>query len=239
MMTMKIPPISRLATFALLALAACRGDGEPRVAKEEDDGCRWGTAADTAGWTVVDAGPLVFKVPPEYRAQVVMGVDSYVGTWLAGDRAIAFDYGRFTNDPRDRPDTEPGGWSCATKLGGRDAVVRAGVRQVPGSDGQPVRHDVAEAWWRDAGDGNRLLVIGWGPAADSAGRAAALAALRTVKFRTVWTPADSLRQLHRFCGTLRAQAARDTTYRQSLEEWRARCPDPAAPPPPPDYEAVR
>jgi len=103
-----------------------------------------------------------------------------------------------------------------------------------------VRQAVAEAWWRDVGDGNRLLVIGWGPEADFASLAAALAALRTVRFRTVWTPADSLRQLHRFCGTLRTQAARDTSYRRSFDEWRSTCPDSAAPPPPPpDYEAVR
>jgi len=235
---------TRFASSALLVclvLAAC-GDGEPaaRAGEEQADGCRWGAAVDTAGWEVVDAGPFVFKLPPGYAERVATGVDSYVGTWVAGDRAIAFDYGRFTGDPRERGDTVPGGWSCVSQIGGREAVVRAGGREVAAEPGRVVGHDVVEGWWREGGMGNHLLVIGWGPAADSAGRAAALAAIRSVRFRTAWSPADSLRQLHRFCGTLRAQAARDTTYRRSLEEWRAACPaDGAPPPPPPDYESVR
>jgi hypothetical protein len=220
---------------------ACRPDGEPaREAVREAApvyGCYW-PAVDTAGWQVVDAGPFVFKAPPELREQVVTGVDTYVGTWLAGERALAFDYGPRTTDPRERPDTVPGaGWSCETPIGGRAAVVRASVREVPGASGATARHAVAEGWWRDAGDGNRLLVIGWGPAADSAGRAAALAVIHSVRFRTAWTAADSLRQLHRFCRMLQARAARDTASRREWEERRPSCP--SGQPPPTDYESVR
>jgi hypothetical protein len=210
---------------------------EPARDVARAEGCRW-PAVDTAGWRVIDAGPFVFKAPPELREQVVAGVDTYVGAWVAGDRALAFDYGPRTTDPRERPDTVPGaGWACETEVGGRAAVVRASVREVPGASGGTARHGVAEGWWRDAGDGNRLLVIGWGPAADSAGRAAALAAIRSVRFRTAWTGADSLRQLHRSCRTLRARAARDTAYRRQWEERRPSCP--AGEPPATDYERVR
>ncbi|HEU4454031.1 MAG TPA: hypothetical protein VFR81_13270 [Longimicrobium sp.] len=237
-----LSPFSRAPILLLIALAACRGDEETaaRAPGEPADGCRWGAAVDTAGWEVVDAGPFVFKVPPGFSERVATGVDSYVGTWVAGDRAIAFDYGPYTTDPRERADTVPGGWSCVTRVAGREAVVRAAGREVPAGPGRVVAHDVAEAWWREGGMGNHLLVIGWGPPADSAGRAAALAAIRSVRFRTAWSAADSLRQLHRFCRTLRGQAARDTTYRRSLEEWQASCPAAdAPPPPPPDYESVR
>jgi len=91
-----------LLVLPLLALAACRGDDRPAAAAADADGCRWGAGVDTAGWEVVDAGPFVFKLPPGFREQVATGTDSYVGTWVSGDRALAFDYGPFTMDPRSR-----------------------------------------------------------------------------------------------------------------------------------------
>lgn len=227
-----------ISLLVLIALAAC-GDRASERAAARDDGCAWPEGVDTAGWRVVDAGPFVLKVPPGFAERVVTGVDSYVGTFVSGDRAVAFDYGPRSTDPRTRDNAAPSaeGWSCETLVGGRWAVVRSGERQVEAGPGRTARHQVAEGWWKGS-DGNHLLVIGWGPAADSVTRRQALAVVRSVKFRTVATARDSVRQLHRFCATLRAQAERDTTYRRSWEEWRPTCPS-GPPPPPPDYESVR
>lgn len=219
----------------IAAFASC-SDAKDRIAV--DDGCRWPAAADTAGWAVVDAGPFVFKVPPAYREQLAAGAESYLGTFVAGDRAIAFDYGGRTTDPRERPGAG-GEWSCATVLAGAPAVVWSGGRIIDAGGGRTVRHETAEGWWESVGeDSVRLFVIGWGPQGDTAAVREALTAIRTIKLRTVFTPADSVRQLHRFCETLRLQAERSPEYGGAYDEWRPRCPTGPAPPPP-DYESVR
>lgn len=221
-----------LAAAAALAVAACAGEAR--------EACAWPALADTSGWIVEDPGPFVFRVPSALARQAASGGSGYLGLWAADNRALAFDYGPAAPDPRGRATGGEEGWRCEAVVGGRPAVVRVGVRTVEVRPGVWQRHAVAETWWRDAGpDSARLLVMGWGAEADSARVAReALTAARTVRFRTVWTAADSLRQMHRFCATLRAQAEGDARFAAAWEEWRARCPA-GAPPPPASYDSVR
>lgn len=222
-----------LLLAAALAASACDRRSDSTV-------CPWPPFADTSGWAMEDAGPFVMKVPVSLDRQHAGGATGYLGLWAGDNRALAFDYGPMAPDPRGRATGGEQGWLCEAAVGGRPAVVRVGVRAVETRPGLWQRHAVAEAWWPAAGpDSARLLVMGWGAEADSATVAReALTAARTVRFRTRWTAADSLRQLHRFCATLRAQARASEAYRPAWEEWRARCPA-GVPPPPAVYDSVR
>jgi hypothetical protein len=222
------------ALALLFAAAACRREAVRQVA------CPWPEPLDTAGWAVADAGPFVLKVPPGLSEQAPAGTVDYLGLWAGRGRALAFHYGPSAADPRERGTGGEEVWRCSTVLGGDSAVIRVGTRSVQARPGEWQRHAVAEAWWPRAGaDSTRLLVVGWGPEADSAAIAReALSAARTVRFRRVWTPADSVRQLHRFCTGLRRQAEARPEYRSAWEEWQQRCPQ-GDPPPPVEYDQVR
>lgn len=230
-----VRPRRSLGVLALVAILAATACAERPAA----DACRW-PAGDAGGWPVEDAGPFAFKRPPGLEDQTPgASAGSYVGLWAGGGRALAFDYGPHAPDPRGRAVGGEESWSCTAELGGRPAVVRVGVRSVEARPGQWQRHATAEAWWEAVGeDSARLLIMGWGPEADSSRVVReTLAAARSIRFRTVWTATDSLRQLHRFCSALRRQAERDDQYRSAWEEWSPRCP--ASAPPPAAYESVR
>src|SRR5688572_2922170 len=111
----------RLIIAAVLATVAggCSRTAEPPA-------CRWGELPDTAGWPVTDAGPFLFKRPPELHEQPAAGALGYVGLYSSGDRALAFDYGPDAPDPRGRATGGEESWLCETPVGGRPAVVRVG-----------------------------------------------------------------------------------------------------------------
>ena len=209
-----------LMVVALSSAAACGVGG----------GCEMGVMADTAGWRVQDEGTFLFKLPPGYRDRMLRGIDSHIGRWERGGRVISFDGGRYTSDPRDRGYDTLLTRACVTRITGRTAVV-AEWRH-PESDRQNL-----EAWWGAPVQPDDHLSMDGNVAADDAeGRTEVFTVLRTVRFRTRWTPADRLRVRHLQCERLRAQVARGEA--SPTEVAANECPTGPAPPPP-DYEAVR
>jgi hypothetical protein len=206
-----------------LAGAAC-GEGDP---------CGLGAMADTTGWRVMDAGPFVFKLPPGYRDEHALGTDSYAGLWTQGERSITFSYGPHTADPR-RPEARPRGTLCEARIGGRTVQVSE-AREHAAGPGLAYR---VGGWWEkpDSLYAN-LYLGGTGPADDEAGRAIAATVLRTVRLRTVWSRADSVRFHHRICEISRAYGPPPDAVQPAAPDSLG-CPN-GPPPPPPDYEGVR
>ena len=195
--------------------------------------------ADTAGWQIVDAGPFVFKLPPEYRREAGFGVDSYVGRWSQGERVMGFDYGQFTRDPRTMRGGEDQGRACTVHIAGREVVIQ----EMEQADPRGARHHTLFGWWRLGPEADdtlgqpHLRLHARAPADDAVGRAQARAIVRSVRIRTAWTEQDRLRDRHRQCRDLR-EHARGQPPIASIEEELRRCPS-GPPPPPPDYESVR
>ena len=223
---------ARLAASAalLLTAAACGGGG----------GCGTGAMADTAGWRVVDAGPFVFKVPPDYREEHVQGVDSYIGRWVQGGRSVDFDFGPYTSDPRLRRGPDPRGRVCTARIDGREVAV---VETEHTDHGRRKRYTIL-GWWQggpaphDTVAGQPHLRFHASAAADDReGRAEARTIVRSVRIRTQWTEEDRLRDRHRQCRDLRAYLRRQPPTSAFDQDLR-RCPT-GPPPAPPDYESVR
>lgn len=212
---------------ACVTMAACGGGS----------GCEMGAMADTTGWQLVDAGPFVFKVPPGYHDEMPRGIDSYIGRWTRGERVISFDWGQWTSDPRERRDQPVPPRICKARIGRHKALVMDMRRTEAGREWYIVR-----AWWRGKEtppeSAAHLSLGGYGPVADTAGRAQALTVIRTVRLRTRWSAQDRLRFRHRTCERMRADLARTAEpYPPDVASLRD-CP-PGPPPPPPDYESVR
>lgn len=188
--------------------------------------------ADTAGWQVFDAGPFVFKLPPEFRDEHPIGTDSYVGLWKHGQRTILYTWGPHTSDPREAPRGSRSPF-CETRIGGRAALVED-VR-VPGPTG---RYYHVGGWWEkpDTMSAN-LYVAGMGPEDDAAGRAIAATVIRTVRLRTVWSEDDRRRFTWRVCEISRVNEARAGMERMEPAADPRDCP--AVRPPPAVYDSVR
>lgn len=213
-----------LVLFASLGCAACGESGGP---------CGLGAMADTAGWEVFDAGPFVFKLPPGYRDEHPIGMDSYVGQWSQGERTLFFTWGPYTADPRSQPNASRG-TQCETIIGGRTAVVSES-RGLALGGGQTYH---LGGWWEkpDSMSAN-LFLGGSGPADDEAGRMIAATVLRTVRLRTVWSEDDRRRFTWRLCEISRVNEARAGIERMEPAEDPRNCP--AVRPPPAVYDSVR
>jgi hypothetical protein len=145
---------------ALAAFAACaQGRPVPRAV----DPCA-APGVDTAGWTVVDAGPFTFSVPPGYQRRPGNGIDSYVGWWEApGGRFVQFDWGLYSGSLGNYPARLQDAAECAVEIGGHPAQMVRGLDALGPRGRGPVY--VAAAAWANVRPDAHLSLTAASPAA--------------------------------------------------------------------------
>jgi hypothetical protein len=123
--------------------------------------------ADTVGWTVVDAGPFKFSIPPGYQQRPLDGIDSYVGRWEApGGGSLHFDWGMYSGSLGNYPDHLRDAAECTMEIGGHPAQVVRGLDTAAWRGGRPVY--VAAAAWPNVRTHTHLSLIASSPAASDA-----------------------------------------------------------------------
>lgn len=219
--TQRTPTRTRLLRLPLAAalalLAACGGELAGETA------CDWPPPADTAGWQVVDATTFVLKLPPGYRDTRPADFDLR-SEWRDGDHVVAVS---FAGDNAPAAGAPPGGWRCEPDVGGFPSTLAVAP---PGAAAPGAGYNVSVAW------AGMATLRATGPAGDSARVARLLTAVRTLRMRTVVTPADSLRITWEACERM-ARSADPAARRLHRESLGRGCP--RTPPPPVVYEQVR
>lgn len=135
-------------------------------------------AADTTGWTTYDEGDFSIKIPPDFDAVKIKGIDSQVGRWKADRTSVFYDYGRYSNplDPKEQG-TFPGLTVCQEGQGPntpRIVVYRD-------EDTGRVRMGAHWAKLPDGFHSSESLTIS-GAAPDEKNRAEMLAIIQSVRF---------------------------------------------------------
>lgn len=127
----------------------------------------------TAHWVrISDSSGFSFLLPPGYRENKVVPVDSHVRGFEADGWTLSLDYGRFS-DARGRPvDPTDAHLECPEQIGGRPAVV---VLTWP----DRMAYNVGAAW-RDVHPGVHLWM--GGAASTPENQRALLTVLRSVQF---------------------------------------------------------
>lgn len=163
---------------SVLAAAAC---ASPRVHAGVDP-CT-GPGVDTAGWRVVDAGPLQFSLPVAYEREEVRGIDSFVGRWVApSQRLVEFDFGRYSNPLDDASASLVDYRECRTEIGGWPVKVVSGYDERGRWHGEGKKYVVSAAW-RDVHDGSHLTLSTTG--AEASDLPSLLSIVRSVRFESL------------------------------------------------------
>lgn len=175
-MTWSCPARHAVFTLALAGSAAC---AQGRPAAHAVEPCT-GRGADTTGWTVVDAGPFQFSVPPGYQRRPGNGIDSYVGLWEApGGRTVHFDWGMYSGALGNYPAHLQDVAECAVEIGGHRAQMARGL------DAQGLRGSgpvyVAVAAWANVRPDAHLALTAASPAASDV--PVLVSIVRSVRFK--------------------------------------------------------
>ena len=130
-------------------------------------------SADTTGWVRIQAGTdFSFLLPPGFRENKVVPIDSYVRGFEAEGVTLTLDYGRFSADLRESSESGDAHLECPEQIGGHQAVI---VLSWP----DRIAYDVG-ASWREVKPGMHLWM---GGSADTPARQRALlTVLRSVRF---------------------------------------------------------
>lgn len=179
--------ISALA-LATVWQTACQtsvpAGGSDEVVRESAGECP-APAADTAGWQLIERPGFSFRVPPDFEAVAVQGIDSQVEQYEApaNQAVVHLDRGWYSNDLHHDPDVFAQYESCSATIGGHPALVVTGVLR---SDSAHAPH-VAAATWRDVpalrGDSQQPVHLTmWGEVRDTTRMADVVAILHSVQF---------------------------------------------------------
>ncbi len=139
--------VARLVGLSIL-VAACRASSN-RPPSAPMPPCP-APSVDVASWTRIARSRFAFRIPPDFRAVPVRGIDSYVEQFEAdrGNATISLDLGWYSSDLR--PDSAfYSSWArCKDVIGGHPASVITAIVRNPEDRRQDGRY-VAAATWRN------------------------------------------------------------------------------------------
>lgn len=140
-------------------------------------------SVSTDGWRVVDHGDFSIRMPADFVAIDVQGIDSRVGAYRApGDAAeVTFDLGWYSNELPPDQGTYAQYDACTDVVGGHPVRIVVGELREPSEIGG--RHVVAAAWRDIRSSDPAVHLTVWTTARDAAYVPTLLAIVRSVELK--------------------------------------------------------